>query len=83
MSRAESAPHRLGAAAISAAYEAGTLTPTVLVRHLLDRAGRMDPQVHAFIRLDAEAALDAAAQAEREIAAGRKRGPLHLSLIHI
>ena len=50
MSRAESAPHRLGAAAISAAYEAGTLTPIVLVRHLLDRAGRMDPQVHAFIR---------------------------------
>ncbi|SUE42839.1 Asp-tRNA(Asn)/Glu-tRNA(Gln) amidotransferase GatCAB subunit A [Roseomonas gilardii] len=77
MSHADTAPHRLGAAAVAAAYETGTLTPTVLVRHLLDRAGRLDPKIHAFIRLDAEAALEAAAQAEREIAAGRKRGPLH------
>src|SRR5438093_7730621 len=37
----------------------------------------LDPQIHAFIRVDAEAALDAARLTEREIAAGRTRGRLH------
>ena len=44
---------------------------------LLTRIERLDPKLNAFIRLDAEAAMDAARAAEREIAAGRPRGPLH------
>ena len=44
---------------------------------LLARIERLDPKLHAFIRLDADAAMDAARAAETEIAAGRVRGPLH------
>src|SRR5258707_2245756 len=44
---------------------------------LLERIGRLDPKLNVFIRLDAEAAMDAAGAAEAEIAAGRVRGPLH------
>jgi aspartyl-tRNA(Asn)/glutamyl-tRNA(Gln) amidotransferase subunit A len=53
------------------------LSPVELTRALLARIERLDPTLHAFICLDAEAALDAARTAEREIAAGRVRGPLH------
>jgi len=48
-----------------------------LVSDLLARIEMLDPKLNAFIRLDAEAALDAAKQASAEIAAGRRRGPLH------
>jgi aspartyl-tRNA(Asn)/glutamyl-tRNA(Gln) amidotransferase subunit A len=44
---------------------------------LLDRIARLDPTLHAFIRLDAEAAMAAARAAEAEIMAGRPRGKLH------
>lgn len=69
--------HWLTAAAASRAYAARTLSPTELVRALLARIERLDPQLNAFIRVDAEAALAAAAVAGAEIAAGRSRGPLH------
>src|SRR6202030_3090838 len=39
--------------------------------------GGADPKLNVFIRLDAEAAMDAARAAEAEITAGRRRGPLH------
>src|SRR6202030_2982315 len=39
--------------------------------------GGADPKLNVFIRLDAEAAMDAARAAEAEMAAGRRRGPLH------
>ena len=48
-----------------------------LLTALLGRIERLDPKLHAFIRLDADAAMDAARAAETEIAAGRVRGPLH------
>ena len=69
--------HWLTAAEIRAAYAARRLSPVELVRALLDRIAAVDPRVHAFVAVDADAALDAAALAEREIAAGRGRGPLH------
>jgi aspartyl-tRNA(Asn)/glutamyl-tRNA(Gln) amidotransferase subunit A len=53
------------------------LSPVELMTALLDRIGRLDPKLNAFIRLDGEAAMDAAKAAEAEIAAGRPRGPLH------
>ncbi len=59
------------------AFAARKLSPTELVRALLARIGKLDPQLNAFIRVDAEGALAAAATAEAEIAAGRHRGPLH------
>jgi aspartyl-tRNA(Asn)/glutamyl-tRNA(Gln) amidotransferase subunit A len=69
-------PH-LSATEAARAFAARTLSPVELLRDLLDRIDRLDPILHAFVRLDAEVAMDVARQAEREIANGRTRGPLH------
>lgn len=75
--RAVSYPHWLTAAEIGAEYTAHRMSPVELVQALLDRIETHDGRVNAFIKVDAEGALDAARQAEREIFAGRSRGPLH------
>src|SRR5579884_149400 len=59
------------------AIEAGQASPVELTRACLDRIERLDPAVHAFVYLDAAAALAAARTAEREIRGGGYRGPLH------
>jgi hypothetical protein len=53
------------------------LSPVELTQAILKRIDRVEPEVHAFITLTREAALDAARSAESEIVAGRYRGPLH------
>ncbi|HJS86206.1 MAG TPA: amidase [Acetobacteraceae bacterium] len=70
-------PHWLSAAEAARVIARRDLSPVALMRALLARIERLDSTLHAFIHLDAEAALDAARGAEREIAAGRVRGPLH------
>ncbi len=53
------------------------VTSTELTRMYLDRIERYDPQLHLVVtRLD-DHALRQAARADREIEAGRYRGPLH------
>src|SRR3990172_5532040 len=69
--------HWLTAGEISSAYAARRLSPVELVQALLNRISALDPQLNAFIRVDIEAALDAARDAEKDIVAGRTRGPLH------
>ena len=69
--------HWLTATEAASAIAARTLSPTELLTALLKRIDALQPVLHAFIRLDAEAAMGAAKQAEAEIAAGRHRGPLH------
>ncbi len=69
--------HWLGVSELSHEFAAGVLSPVELLSALLERIEKLDPRLHAFIRLDAEAAMDAARVAEKEIAAGRLRGPLH------
>jgi aspartyl-tRNA(Asn)/glutamyl-tRNA(Gln) amidotransferase subunit A len=69
--------HWLTAAAAAAAIRARKLSPVELTRALLDRIDRLDPKLNAFIRLDRDAAIEAAKAAEVEIMAGRPRGPLH------
>jgi aspartyl-tRNA(Asn)/glutamyl-tRNA(Gln) amidotransferase subunit A len=71
------AAHWLGIAEASQALAARSLSPVELLSSLLARVETLDPRLHAFIRLDAEAAMDAARAAEKEIAAGRIRGKLH------
>jgi aspartyl-tRNA(Asn)/glutamyl-tRNA(Gln) amidotransferase subunit A len=71
------APHWLSATDIAGAFAAKTLSPVELLSALLARIEALDPKLNAFIRLDAEAAMQAARAAEAEIAAGRSRGPLH------
>jgi hypothetical protein len=69
--------HWLTAAEAARAVAARKVSPVELMTALLQRIGRLDPKLNVFIRLDAEAAMDAARAAEAEIAAGRVRGPLH------
>jgi aspartyl-tRNA(Asn)/glutamyl-tRNA(Gln) amidotransferase subunit A len=69
--------HWLTAAEATRAFAARTLSPVELLQALLARIEHLDPKLNAFIRLDAEAALDAAHAAEKDIAAGHVRGPLH------
>ena len=76
-SRAVSELHWLTAAEATRQFAARKLSPVELLNALLSRIERLDPKLHAFIRLDADAAMDAARVAETEIAAGRVRGPLH------
>ena len=70
-------PHWLTASEASKAFAAKKLSPVELVQALLTRTEALDPKLNAYIRLDAEGALDAAGAAEKEIAQGRIRGPLH------
>jgi Asp-tRNA(Asn)/Glu-tRNA(Gln) amidotransferase A subunit family amidase len=53
------------------------LSPVELARIYLDRLERFDPKLHAVITLTAERAVRQAERAEREIARGGWRGPLH------
>lgn len=53
------------------------LSPVELVRLCLERIGKYDGVLRAFITLRAAEALEEAREAEREIMAGRWRGPLH------
>lgn len=57
--------------------KARKLSPVELVRALLDRIEAVNSKVNAFITVTAERALGEARKAERDIAAGRYRGPLH------
>jgi aspartyl-tRNA(Asn)/glutamyl-tRNA(Gln) amidotransferase subunit A len=52
-------------------------TATDLVRHALDAIAALDPPLNAFVSVDAEGAQAAARQADRELADGVDRGPLH------
>jgi aspartyl-tRNA(Asn)/glutamyl-tRNA(Gln) amidotransferase subunit A len=67
----------LSLAEASRLLRARDLSPVEYVRHLLDRIDRLDGRLNAFIRVLPEAAIEAARLAEREIAAGNWRGPLH------
>jgi aspartyl-tRNA(Asn)/glutamyl-tRNA(Gln) amidotransferase subunit A len=53
------------------------LSPVEVVSAYLDRIEAVNPKVNAFITVTREQALDQARKAEREISAGRYRGPLH------
>jgi Asp-tRNA(Asn)/Glu-tRNA(Gln) amidotransferase A subunit family amidase len=57
--------------------ETRALTSERLTTIYLDRIRRFDPKLHCIITLTADHALAQAKQADREIAAGRYRGPLH------
>jgi aspartyl-tRNA(Asn)/glutamyl-tRNA(Gln) amidotransferase subunit A len=56
---------------------AGELSPVALTEAALARAEALNPKLDAFIEITAERARAAAQRAEREIAGGRRRGPLH------
>jgi aspartyl-tRNA(Asn)/glutamyl-tRNA(Gln) amidotransferase subunit A len=53
------------------------ISPLELTRACLSRIEQLNPVLNAFITITAESALDQARQAEAEIMAGLRRGPLH------
>ncbi|SJZ90583.1 aspartyl-tRNA(Asn)/glutamyl-tRNA(Gln) amidotransferase subunit A [Enhydrobacter aerosaccus] len=69
--------HFLSATAAATAIAKRELSPVELMKAYLARIEKLDPALNVFIRLDAEAALEAARIAEAEAMAGRLRGPLH------
>jgi Asp-tRNA(Asn)/Glu-tRNA(Gln) amidotransferase A subunit family amidase len=62
---------------VAAALAARAISPVALTELLLDRIARHDPALNAYQLVLGEQARVAAAEAEREIAAGRYRGPFH------
>ncbi len=69
--------HFMTIAEMAAALEAKTLSPVELTETLLRRIEALNPQLNAFITITADAALDAAREAERDIAGGVYLGPMH------
>ena len=53
------------------------LSPIELVTAVLERIDRLEPRLNAFVTVLAQSALDEARAAERDLAVGRWRGPLH------
>lgn len=53
------------------------LSAVELTREHLDRIAALDPQVHAYITVLADTALEDARRAEEEVLRGEYRGPLH------
>ena len=69
--------HELTVAQAGALLRAGQLTSTELTVDALARIERLDPALHAFIRVTGQTALRRAAEADRDLRAGVDRGPLH------
>ncbi len=57
--------------------ETKKLSPVELTTALIHRSEALDPQINAFLLPTPDRALDQARAAEREITAGRYRGPMH------
>jgi len=67
----------LGLAELGPRLARGELSPVALCRALLARCERLEPLLNAFITLTPERILAEAEASERELRAGRRRGPLH------
>lgn len=67
----------LDIAGLSKLLHSRELSPVELARHVFDRIEEHDGGLHAFVSLTRERATTEAAQAERELADGQSRGPLH------
>ncbi len=67
---------RASAAALAAGVAAGTVSAVEVARAHLDRITAVDGDVHAFLHVDADNALAAAADVDAHRAAGEPLGPL-------
>ena len=68
---------RMTLEAAAEAVRARRVSPVSLTEACLARIKAVEPRLNAFITVTAELAREQARQAEREIEAGRYRGPLH------
>ena len=67
----------LSCAQLAAAIRERRATAVAAMEAVLERARAVQPKLNCFIRIDADAALAAAHLADRELARGYVRGPLH------
>ena len=70
-------PTTLSIAAAQRLIRSGTLSPLELVEAYLERIGRFDARLNAFVTVTGERAAARARALEAELARGRWRGPLH------
>jgi amidase len=69
--------HWMTLQAISQLIASRAVSPVALTRHMLNRIRRVDPNLKSFATVMEGQAMAAATEAEREISAGKYRGPLH------
>lgn len=67
----------LSVAELAPLLRAKKLSPVELTRIYLERIARINPRLNAYLTVLEEEALREARQAERELARGKWRGPLH------
>ena len=67
----------LSAAGLARAIRDRKVSAVNAMEAALARAQAVQPKLNAFLRIDAELALDAARLADKELARGHLRGPLH------
>ena len=68
---------RLTLLEVARLIQGGEVSPVEVTRACLEQTERLNPTFNAAIRVLGDQALEAARRAEREIAAGDYRGPLH------
>ena len=69
--------HYLGLGEIAALIRVREISPVEVTAAMLARIADVDPRLHAYVGVMADSAMRMAREAEREIAAGHVRGPLH------
>ncbi len=74
--------HTQTIAELAAGLRAGDFSSEELTRTLLDRIGRLDPQLNAFITVTAEPALEQARAADRRRAAGESGALTGVPIAH-
>ena len=67
----------LGLVEVGQQIHAKKLSPVEVTRAMLDRIERLDGRLKSYAYVMADSALAEAAVAEKEIAAGKIKGPLH------
>ena len=67
----------LSASELSRLIASGEVSPVEAAESYLDRIDSLDFKFNAYLTVTREMAMDAARQAEQEIAAGNHRGPMH------
>ncbi len=70
-------PYRLTLTEMIRLIHRGKLSPVALTESLLRRIDVLEPSLQAWVTLDQQKVLEEAQRCEKEIARGRKRGPLH------
>jgi aspartyl-tRNA(Asn)/glutamyl-tRNA(Gln) amidotransferase subunit A len=77
MSGSDASMLDLGIRAAGDGFRRRLWSPVDLVRAALERIEATEPELHAWVLVDADQALLAAARAEHELLTGTDRGPLH------